>query len=73
MLDAPLDQVVRIAEGRIHAVVLARCRPAPDDPDTRRRLEQLLFDRWLADRRAQVDVEWLWGVNAVQQPSKGSR
>ena len=73
LLDAPVDQVVRIAEGRIHAVVLARTRAAPNDPDTRRRLEQLIFDAWLAGERSRVQVEWLWGVNAVLQPSEASK
>ncbi len=69
LLDAPVDEVVRIADGRIHAVVLARTRAISEDPDTQRRLEQLIFEQWLAARRAQVQVEWLWGVNAVLQPA----
>ena len=36
-------------------------RPAVADDATRAAIEQILFDEWLAERRARANVTWHWG------------
>ena len=47
--------------------VLAR-RPAELDRTTRERIEQKLFDEWLAQRRRSARIEWNWGMD----PDRGA-
>jgi hypothetical protein len=35
--------------------------PATLDTPTRGAVQRVLFDAWLAERRAAADVEWFWG------------
>ncbi|GAA4212203.1 TIGR04500 family putative peptide maturation system protein [Microbispora amethystogenes] len=37
-------------------------RPAVLDDETRRAIENRIFDDWLARRRAEASVEWMWGT-----------
>ncbi|WP_327048109.1 TIGR04500 family putative peptide maturation system protein [Microbispora sp. NBC_01189] len=37
-------------------------RPAVLDDETRRAIENRVFDDWLARRRAEASVEWMWGT-----------
>ncbi|HEX5597216.1 MAG TPA: TIGR04500 family putative peptide maturation system protein [Micromonosporaceae bacterium] len=41
------------------AVVLDRL-PVEIDDEARRHAERVLFDQWLADARADADIEWFW-------------
>ncbi|MBG0826873.1 TIGR04500 family putative peptide maturation system protein [Planomonospora sp. ID67723] len=43
-------------------VEVLEVRPAELDQATRRDIESGLFTRWLADRRAEAELEWLWGT-----------
>lgn len=47
--------------------VLAQ-RPAELDRTTRERIEQKLFDEWLAKRRSSARIEWNWGMD----PDRGA-
>jgi hypothetical protein len=37
--------------------------PAELDRATRERIEQKLFDEWLARRRSSARIEWNWGMD----------
>jgi putative peptide maturation system protein len=51
---------------RIYRVLALR--PAELDRATRDRIEQKLFDEWMAERRSSARIEWNWGMD----PDRGS-
>jgi putative peptide maturation system protein len=57
----PGDIVGPLEDGDAH--ILAQVithTPAQLDPRTYAIIERLLFERWLAERRANADIEWYW-------------
>jgi putative peptide maturation system protein len=57
----PSEVVGPVWDGHAHilALVLAHTR-AQLDASTHATIERVLFDEWLAHRRAQADIEWFW-------------
>jgi putative peptide maturation system protein len=62
--EADVGTVVATNTG--YAMTLAR-HPAALDQPTRARVAAQLFDEWLAEQRAGLDIEWFWGSEAAQQ------
>ncbi|MFF3853616.1 TIGR04500 family putative peptide maturation system protein [Micromonospora sp. NPDC002575] len=56
-----------IAGMPVTAVVTAR-EPAELTAGTRQLVERAMFDEWLAQRRASVDIEWFWLPRDVTNP-----
>jgi putative peptide maturation system protein len=50
----------RLGEGYAVGKIIAH-QPATLDAATHRRIEEQLFDAWLAAQRSAADVEWYWG------------
>ncbi|WP_405148652.1 TIGR04500 family putative peptide maturation system protein [Sphaerisporangium sp. NBC_01403] len=62
-------------------ICVLEVRPAVLDDATRREIEKALFDQWLAGRRHEAKLEWLWGTaprtgsvtKALREPIPGAR
>lgn len=63
---ATVGPIVVDGKSRIYRVLALR--PAELDPATRERIEQKLFDEWLARRRRSARIEWNWGMD----PERGA-
>jgi putative peptide maturation system protein len=64
-----LAPVVASGDG-FELIQVLRRLPAALDDETRRRIGDRLFDRWLDDQRACARVEWFWGAaEATEVPA----
>lgn len=57
-----------LMKGTSHVYRVLALRPAELDRTTRERIEQKLFDEWLAQQRGSASITWNWGMD----PERGA-
>ncbi|TKK87983.1 TIGR04500 family putative peptide maturation system protein [Herbidospora galbida] len=68
--DVPVAEIGRAKAGEVFAptprslVKVISISDAVLDAGTRRRVEQRIFEEWLAERRLAAKIEWFWGTTA---------
>jgi len=49
-------------DGEYVLAQVVSCRQAKLDDETRTAIAQILFDKWLAEKRSAANVNWCWGT-----------